>query len=81
MTNLLKKGTIFVWSSIVDEAFQILKKALTPALVLAMPHFSQTFEVDTDASDKGIGAVLHQNGHLGAFVSKVLGPKNQALYL
>ena len=62
-----------------EEAFQTLKKALMSAPVLALPDFSKVFELETDASDKGIGAVLMQNGHPLAYVSKALGPKTQTL--
>jgi hypothetical protein len=44
-----------------------------------MPDFQKTFYVETDAFEKGIGAVLHQEGHPIAFVSKALGPRSQGL--
>ena len=55
---MLKKGTLFVWTSETEAAFQALKKALISAPVLALPNFSQPFIVETDASAKGVGAVL-----------------------
>jgi len=51
------------------------------APVLTIPDFSQQFVVETDASDLGIGAVLMQNNHPVAYLSKALGPRNQALCL
>lgn len=77
--NLLKKGTPFVWSSITERAFQLLKEQLISAPVLALPDFSRQFAIETDASDKGIGAVLQQNGHPIAFMSKALSPRYQGL--
>jgi hypothetical protein len=44
-----------------------------------MPDFQKTFYVEIDASKKGIGAVLHPEGHPIAFVSKALGPRSQGL--
>lgn len=79
LTNLLRKGVLFQWTSVTQEAFVALKTALIEAPVLALPNFQQPFVVETDASDKGIGAVLMQNGHPIAFLSKALGPRTQGL--
>ena len=79
LTSLVKKGVIFLWTPTHEEAFQALKQALTSAPVLAMPDFQKPFVIETDASDKGIGAVLHQENHPIAYVSRALGPKNQGL--
>jgi len=79
LTALLKKGVVFCWSSVEDQAFQTLKKALITAPVLALPDFTKTFVVEMDACDVGVGAVLSQDGHPVAFVNKALGPKNRSL--
>lgn len=75
----LKKGTLFRWTDICEEAFQLLKRSLVSAPVLALPNFNQPFVIETDASETGIGAVLQQDGHPIAYVSKALGPKTQGL--
>jgi hypothetical protein len=79
LTNLLQKGQLCIWTSETEAAFQALKQALITAPVLAMPNFSEPFIVETDASDKGIGAVLMQQKHPVAFLSKSLGPRHQGL--
>lgn len=63
LTDLLKKDTMFIWTSVHNSAFQTLKMALSSAPVLALPDFSIPFHVETDGSGSGVGAVLQQNGH------------------
>lgn len=79
LTALLKKGALFVWTPDCQVAFDTLKTALMSAPVLALPDFSKTFVIETDACEIGIGAVLMQDGHPLAFVSKALGPRNRSL--
>lgn len=77
--DLLKKGTIFIWTQAHSDSFHAIKNALVAAPVLALPDFDKTFQLQTDASDLGVGAVLLQDGHPLAFVSKALGPKLRGL--
>jgi hypothetical protein len=79
LSDLLKKNVQFQWTAEANTAFEQLKAQLIQALVLAVPDFSQQFVIETDASDLGIGAVLMQNHHPVAYLSKALGPRNQAL--
>jgi hypothetical protein len=74
LTNLLKKDTLFVWTKTTNQAFVALKTALVQALVLAILIFSKPFTIETDASGGGIGAVLQQDGHHIAYISRALGP-------
>jgi hypothetical protein len=52
---------------------------MTSASVLVLPDFTKAFVVETDASSTGIGAILLQEGHPIAFISKSLGAKQQTL--
>lgn len=49
------------------------------APVLALPNFNKPFCIETDDCHNGIGAVLLQDGHPLAFMSRPLGPKSQGL--
>ena len=68
-----------MWSSVAETAFQTLKLALMAAPVLALPDFQVQFDIHTDASGVGIGAVLSQRGHPIAYLSKGLSSTAQSL--
>lgn len=57
LTNMLKKNS-FSWSKEPIAAFEYLKKVMTTTPVLALPDFDQEFQVECDASEFGMGAVL-----------------------
>jgi len=79
LTELLKKNTLFIWTTSHDQSFQALKQALSSSPVLALPDFSKPFRIETDASASGIDAVLTQEGHPLAFLSKALGHRSRGL--
>ena len=58
MIELLKKGVKFVWDDKCDQAFQILRKLLTSASVLAQPDITRPFDVYFDASGTSLGRIL-----------------------
>ena len=58
--RLTRKEAEFVWSQDCQYAFDSLKQKLTEAPVLAYPSFDRDFVLETDASIKGIGAILSQ---------------------
>ena len=74
LTSMLCKDEIFEWSKQAEDAFKTLKTAITEAPVLIFPHYDLPFELTTDASSLGLGAVLMQrvNGRLHpiAFASR-----------
>ena len=67
-----------------QEGFDALKHALTTAPVLAYPDYTQPFILETDASLKGLGAVLSQKGKDGevriiAYASRSLRPSERSM--
>jgi hypothetical protein len=68
-----------VWTPEVHESFEQFKKALASAPVLALPDFTKPSVIETDASEIGIGAVLSQDKHPIAYMSKALGPRTRGL--
>ena len=67
------------WTSECEEAFQSLKKALCSKPILRSPALDKQFILQTDASDRGVGAVLSQEDiegqeHPVAYFSRKLLP-------
>ena len=84
LTDLTKKDAPnkIVWSPECEQAFRSLKEALGSSSVLQSPDFHRTFILQTDASNRGVGAVLSQRDDEGverpvAFYSKKLLPREE----
>lgn len=77
LTRLTRKETPFIWSPECETSFQTLKEKLTTAPVLTIPDPARPFEVYTDASYKGLGCVLMQNGRVVAYASRQLRPHEE----
>ncbi|XP_062537882.1 uncharacterized protein LOC134206209 [Armigeres subalbatus] len=61
ITDLLtKENRKFTWSKEAEEAFRELKSILTSAPILGNPDFNKVFTIESDASDRAVGAALVQ---------------------
>ncbi|GJR37861.1 putative reverse transcriptase domain-containing protein [Tanacetum coccineum] len=72
MTKLTQKKVEFVWGDKQETAFQLLKKKLCSAPILALPEGSEDFVAYCDASKKGLGDVLMQREKVIAYASRQL---------
>ena len=61
LRTLCKKDTLFTWESSQQTAFEAIKKEITSAPVLAYFDRSKANTIQSDASKKGLGAVLIQD--------------------
>jgi hypothetical protein len=72
LTNLTRKASAWNWTGRCQDAFDLLKQKLVEAPLLRILDDRFPYEVVTDASDLGLGAVLLQECHLVAFESRKL---------
>ena len=72
MTRLTRKEVKFNWDDRCEEAFQELKRRLTPAPILIVSDKGQGYTVYYDASRAGLGCVLMQSGRVVAYGSRQL---------
>ncbi|GJX26021.1 putative reverse transcriptase domain-containing protein [Tanacetum coccineum] len=72
MTKLTQKKVKFEWADKQEIMFQLLKKKLCNAPILALPQGSKDFIIYCDASIKGLGAVLMQKEKVIAYALRQL---------
>ena len=72
LTKLTRKGTPFAWSKACEDNCQNLKQKLVTAPVLTIPDGIGSFVIYSDASKKGLGCVLMQQGKVVAYASRQL---------
>ena len=84
LTDLTRKmaPNKVIWTPACDHAFRLLKATLSSSPVLSSPDFTKRFFLQTDASERGVGAVLSQYGEDGtdrpiAYFSRKLLPREQ----
>nr|GEW54981.1 retrovirus-related Pol polyprotein from transposon 17.6 [Tanacetum cinerariifolium] len=72
MTKLTQKKVKFDWSGKEEAYFQLIKRKLCSAPVLALPEGSKDFIIYCNASIKGLGVVLMQREKVIAYASHQL---------
>ena len=83
LSDLTRKGNPnpVNWTPACEVAFKTLQEALCCEPVLRMPDFTSEFTLQTDASDRGLGAVLSQTvdgkEHPVVFLSRKLKPHEE----
>ena len=74
MTELLKKDRKYLWPDECEASFNELKTWLTTAPVLVLSDHTKSYYVYCDASGRGIGVVLMQEGMVISYGSSSLSP-------
>ena len=72
LRSLLKKDTPWTWDTVYQENFETLKKAISENACLKYYDRNDTVDLEVDASQKGLGCALVQQGKPVAFGSKTL---------
>ena len=77
LRDLLKKDSIFNWNKCHEKALQQVKSLISKEVTLAYFDPTKPTTIQVDASGRGLGAALLQEGKPIAFASKSLTPAEQ----
>jgi hypothetical protein len=69
MMKLLEKNKAFEWTTECQASFEELRKCLTSAPILVLPDLTKKFNIYCDASRRGLGCVLMQEGQVVCYAS------------
>jgi hypothetical protein len=72
MMKLLEKNKVFEWIAKCQASFEEIRKHLTLAPVLVLPNLTKKFNIYCDASCRGLGCVLMQEGQVVCYASRQL---------
>ena len=70
LRDLLKEDNQFLWDAAQERSFQKLKKTISEAPVLKFFDPKDSVEIQCDASDRGLGCCIMQNGQPCAYASR-----------
>ena len=76
LTDLTGK-TKFEWSNIHQKAFEKMKAIVSTDCLLQYPDHNLPFDIETDASDFQLGAIIKQKGNPVAYYSRKLNNAQQ----
>eukprot|EP00253_Pinus_taeda_P032598 PITA_32598 len=71
---LTRLNKVFQWGGKQQKAFDTLKEKISKTHVLALPDLKRPFEIQTDANDYAMGAVLTQHGKTICYHSEIFNP-------
>ncbi|GJT85052.1 putative reverse transcriptase domain-containing protein [Tanacetum coccineum] len=77
LTVLTQKNKKYIWGEDQESTFQLLKRKLFEAPILALPEGNKDFVVYCDASLQGLGAILMQREKVIAYASRQLKPHKE----
>lgn len=75
LTEAVKGRGPLLWTPVMEESFELLRRRLTEAVKLAAPTYSQPFHLFVDASNLGFGAALMQKDEAGEWVPLLFASK------
>ena len=83
--NANKKKALVEWTAECQQAFEQLKQLCSQTPILAYANYQKPFKLHTDASEKGLGAVLYQKqddgtDHMLVYTSRTKSTKSEKNY-